>query len=376
MKLSQILNFLGPDFITQCLNDRLRLSAANPQRQTRDTSRLVATLLLEDADLPQRLRNATADHLLSEEIIQGVIEFLLLEADVKQRPRALKLATNFGRKPTIAANAPVALDTLTDSQRVAFRELCALSEIYFTGGGICECVTLRIAPLIIGPSGVGKTHVVTMVGRVLGLPVIRMTVGDWIIHAARQPPSAFDTLQHNLNQHDRMILFVDELDKLSLTYRSGEYTRAQHAEIYAALDRSISFCGSRNNPWTDEHAEKLRRNVMIVGGGTWHDLWVDAERRPFGFGQTADAVDDITKRILQARIIPDELLNRFSDRWLLLRPYTVEDFRDMAARLSLAPEDFDPVAAVASGRNFRAVQNALTAQALKRYYAEKSANWL
>jgi hypothetical protein len=50
----------------------------------------------------------------------------------------------------------------------------------------------------------------------------------------------------------------------------------------------------------------------------------------------------------------------------------VEDFQAIAERIGLTPEEFDPVAAVASGGNFRAVQNALTARALQQYFAAQA----
>lgn len=369
MKLSQILSLLGPGFILNSVSARLREGVTKPERLTPEIARLAAALLLEDPALPRRLREVADDHLLGDEIIRGVIDFLLQEGDARLRTRALEVARWFGHIPVAHKERPGGLDTLTASQQAAFREICALSEIYFDGGIERAGVELRIAPLVIGPSGVGKTHVVTAAGRAMGLPVIRLTVGDWIIQAARQPPCALEILQRNLDQHGRMILFIDELDKLTRMHGGGDYSLHQHVEIYAALDRSISFPGASGKPWTEEHAGKLRRNVMIVGGGTWHDLWLAGGRRPMGFGHVETVDHDIASRIRRARIIPEELLNRFSDRWLLLHPYTVEDFQAIAQRIGLAPEDFDPAAAVASGGNFRAVQNALTTRALKRHLA-------
>lgn len=373
MKLLQILRLLGPDFLVELFEERLCGGLTQPDSLTPDISQLAANMLLEDPALPQRLEVAVEGQVHCNEILRGLLTFMREEGRACLHYRARDIERFFGLGSMTKITCPVDTSTLTASQRAAFREICALSEIYFAGEAMTDGASLRIAPLVIGPSGVGKTHVITLAARALGLPVIRMTVGDWIIQAARQSPCALEVLQQHLNRHHRFVLFIDELDKLSLSRTGSEYSRFQHAEIYAALDRSITYHCARGNSWTEEHAEKLRHNVMIVGGGTWHDLWKDSHRRPLGFGQTAQNTDDISKQIRQARIIPDELLNRFSDRWLLLHPYTAEDFQALAPKVGLATEDFDPVAAVASGGNFRAIQNALTVRALKRYYAQHPA---
>jgi SpoVK/Ycf46/Vps4 family AAA+-type ATPase len=283
-----------------------------------------------------------------------------------------ELATLLGIESITPPQPAFHLESLTASQQAAFREIAALTEIYFAGGLEHGGVKMRIAPLIIGPSGLGKSHLVMTVGRALGLPVLRMTVSDWIVQAARQTPCALAVLQAKLKEHRKFILFIDELDKLSKSHEGGDYTLFQQVEIYGVLDRAVSYAGSPGGSWGSEQDRQLRENVMIVGGGTWHDLWAAGPPRSMGFASGGTTADDITNQIRQARIIPEELLNRFSDRWLLLRPYTVEDFQAIAERIGLTPEEFDPVAAVASGGNFRAVQNALTARALKQYFAAQA----
>ena len=65
-------------------------------------------------------------------------------------------------------------------------------------------------------------------------------------------------------------------------------------------------------------------------------------------------------------MIPDELINRFNDDWLLLEPYTATDYSAIVCNLGLDPTTIDPVEGAASGLNFRYVERALTNAALKR----------
>jgi hypothetical protein len=371
MTLSEILSILGPEFSLNPLRDRLLEGVLRPEGLTPELDRLVAAMLAENPALFGHLKSLSENHQLGDELIRGVLEFMARAGDTKAKIQVADLATLLGIEPPALPKPGIQVETLTASQRAVLREVSALSEIYFDGGIERAGANLRIAPLIIGPSGVGKTHVVTAVGRSLNVPVIRMTVSNWIIQAGRQAPCALEILQRNLERHERMILFIDELDKLART-QTCEYSRCHQVEIFSALDRSLSYPGAPGTPWTSAHDEKLRRNVMIVGGGTWHDLWITCPRRPMGFTSQADTGDDIAARIRQARIIPEELLNRFSSRWLFLRPYKPEDFRGIAQRLGLAVEHFDPVAAAASGANFRAIENALTARALKQHFAQKA----
>ncbi|MFZ5497224.1 MAG: hypothetical protein ACOZE5_18030 [Verrucomicrobiota bacterium] len=50
----------------------------------------------------------------------------------------------------------------------------------------------------------------------------------------------------------------------------------------------------------------------------------------------------------------------------MLEPYTSCDFEEIAAGLKLPAGILDPIAAAESGLNFRAVEAALTAHALKQ----------
>jgi hypothetical protein len=368
MKLAQLLSVLGPKFVIDPVRDRLHEGVLRPEGLTPELARLVAAMMAANPALHAHLRELRDNHLLGDEIIRGVLEYMREAGDAQASGQVAELALFLGIKPPTPPQPSGDVGTLTASQQAAFREIVALSEIYFAGGLDHAGVNLRIAPLVIGPSGVGKTHLVMAVGRALGLPIVRMTVSDWIIQAARQTPSALTVLQAKLKENQKFILFIDELDKLSKSSDGGAYTLFQQVEIYAVLDRAVSYPGGQ---WGSEQDRQLRENVMIVGGGTWHDLWTAGPQRSMGFGSAAAATDDIANKIRQARIIPEELLNRFSDRWLLLRPYTPEDFQVIAERIGLAPEDFDPVAAAASGGNFRAIQNAVTARELKRHFAKE-----
>ncbi|MDI1248816.1 MAG: AAA family ATPase [Lacunisphaera sp.] len=267
-----------------------------------------------------------------------------------------------------AAPTAVASMALTKSQRNGLRRLRAMANLHFEGS-YRYGIQLRTTALLVGPSGVGKTALVRQLGASLDVPVLKLTYGDWIVGGAKIDPTTLRRVQMAIERHPRLIIHLDELDKFH--FSSDAWTRGVMAEIYCLLDRELSGGGSLSSPWKPEHAEKLSRNVFLVGSGTWQDLWTKRKAPSIGFcpgGASADR--DMSPRIRHAGVIPDELINRFNADWIMLEPYTVEDFRNIAGQLKLGPAVLDPVAAAASGLNFRAVEAALTADSLRAYLRE------
>lgn len=261
---------------------------------------------------------------------------------------------------------------LTASQREALASLRALSEIYFERTRI-NGVLPRTTSLVVGPSGVGKTFVVTQLGTLLRLPVLKLTVGDWIPSGARNEPCTLALLRSWLDTRPRFLLHLDELDKLRA--HDNAWSFGVLTEVFSVLDRKVAYAGTKNEPWTAQHTQALRDNVFMVGSGTWQDLWPQRSRRTIGFLPAATAPagaganSAIVERIREARVIPEELLYRFCGHWSILSPYTREDFELLGRALQLPAGVLDPTAAAASGQNYRYLEAALTAHALQLYEA-------
>lgn len=289
----------------------------------------------------------------------------------KSRGIIRRLAAKSGLSHYLTQNNTAQLDTLTESQRSALDQLHAMAALYFEQAGAPQAVKLRLNPLVVGPSGVGKTHLVETLGGKMGIPVMRVTVGDWIVAGARLEPCTLQVLAQKMDEHPRLILHIDEADK----FQSREaWGISQQAEIFSVLDRKVGFTGSTSSPWARRHNHSLRNCVFIVGSGTWQSLWTQHVNRSFGFNTTEKSADEIAQVIRKAEVIPPELLNRFSEQFTLLSHYSEKDFQRIAALLKLPIDKFDVRAAASSGLNFRYVEAFLTNAAVTAQMIRLSRN--
>lgn len=246
--------------------------------------------------------------------------------------------------------------TATAAQKDAVKRLRRIAHVYFTQPYL-HGIKLRTIPLVIGPSGVGKTYLAAELARQLSLPVFKVTVGDWLPQGVNRETPTLNRLRDFQKRHTRYVLHIDEIDKLRAT--EGVWILTVMTEIFTVLDRQIGPAFSA------EQLADFQKNVFIIGSGTWQDLWDGQGPKNMGFGaRTTDRIGAIRDRIRAGRIIPPELLNRHNDAWFVLPPYTAEDFRQIATNLRLPEGIVDPESAASSGLNFRYIEGRLTEHAI------------
>ena len=260
---------------------------------------------------------------------------------------------------------------LTASQEFAFERLCATARLQFSRPDYGP-VKLRTTPLVLGPSGVGKTHLIQAVAKELGLPLMRLTVSNWMIEGVRLDTPTVVRLRREVERGRPFVLQIDELDKLKSSDEA--WCRAQQAEVYNVLDRMPGLVtpegsSGTSNLWRPEQIEFLTHQVFMIGCGTWQEVFENSGsgKGPVGFWsgprpQSPDA--ELQTKVRQARMIAPELLNRFSDDWILLQGYTRKDFAQLARDLNLPPTILDPIEAERSGLNYRYLENVLTKAAV------------
>jgi hypothetical protein len=178
-------------------------------------------------------------------------------------------------------------------------------------------IDLRPNPLLVGPSGSGKTAIVRRFCREEALPMQDFNCGTWVVTGARTEPTTLELIRQFVHSQPEGVIFIDEIDKI---YGDCSWMRSVQQEIYALLDgRAGSFGG-----WSDLERDRLAQSFLIVGAGTWQDLYASKQRLAgFGADKTTDGWSlDLSKQTA----IPDELLFRFNADHLMIAPPTPAEF--------------------------------------------------
>lgn len=247
-----------------------------------------------------------------------------------QAPAALKPAV-VGNGGTSAVETVV----LTRRQRQVLETCTALGELFFdphrpTVGGIQPL----LFPLLIGPTGSGKTRIVHMLAARLGAHLIRITRADFVPQGARLRPSAF-VICDALLERERTVIFLDELDK----YRAeggptpaSEWGAGVFGDLWNIADRRLPVenflteVDPARPPRAPITVEELRRRVQqrlfVVASGTFQAIWDSAARPKLGFKDSAiDAGAEISvEEVLRAQHISPEIVARFHSPLFLTYP--------------------------------------------------------
>lgn len=224
----------------------------------------------------------------------------------------------------------------SDGQKKAYNSLLEIAHLFFFTDLVDLAIKPRLTPLVIGPSGIGKSTVIREgVAKELGIPYLRLTASNWIVSGVgRDQVPTLLRIHQFISENDQGILHFDELDK----FRAGssDWSHYVLGEVFDLLDRAPSQ-PVKKTAWTPNILRKLERDFWMVGSGTWQQAWQDTSKSKVGFGNSADAnsiVADVRRIVETTDVIPQELLRRFG-LLTVLPPATATDFRNAAATFGL-----------------------------------------
>ena len=239
---------------------------------------------------------------------------------------------------------------LTRSQQVILGELNGFWELLRENPNVAG-VRVREKPLVVAPTGSGKSHCVKEFCRLKQVSLLELEPSAWVPVGARFDRYTSQDIQSFVRENDRGVIFLDECDKL---VAQSDYMVGVRQEIYSLLDGASRGYATLS----DQEKEKLRREFLIVGAGTWQSIF---STREMGFVDRRTGVS-----IEKQDLIPEEFLRRFGSI-LYLKPPEAEEFeewlRDMYSELCLPTPDTHALArqAVASELNCRWMENHLAA---------------
>jgi SpoVK/Ycf46/Vps4 family AAA+-type ATPase len=211
-------------------------------------------------------------------------------------------------------------------QQEAFSVLLEMAEAFFETAWPESGLRPRLDPMMAGPSGVGKSHVVRAVAQRLKLPILRLTYNEWLVIGAREHPYTLARVHTYVENNNRGLIHVDELDKFKSTHRT-DWSTSVNGELLLLLDRSLQQ-PTRGTTWTPFMQAKLRKSFLIIGSGTWQLTWSENAKPRMGFQNSIAAASGmVQKQIEKSEIIPVELFRRFNSELIILPPATEADYR-------------------------------------------------
>lgn len=140
--------------------------------------------------------------------------------------------------------------------------------------------------LMIGSSGVGKTHMVTTLARILNVPfaVVDATSLSQTGYVGLDPEECltrlFQSAENDIAKAEQGIIFIDEIDKIGRksgenvsTTRdvSGEGVQQALLKIIEGNDVKFTPAGGRKNP-NGEFVTMNTKNVLFILGGAFEGL--------------------------------------------------------------------------------------------------------
>lgn len=291
-------------------------------------------------------------------------------------------------KPTAAAPLPpIRPMILTENHRAALGQLTMMGELFYDPRPNSLPLALRLFPLLVGPTGAGKTFLVKRTAAQLKAAYFKVTRGDWIPRGARSGrPTAFQILDRLLAS-ERLCLHLDECDKWSLDF-SREWSAGLGSDLWNTLDGDFQVrdylgetkFGDQTPPTVQEVEHKIRNGLWIVGSGTWQQVFAQGNRTAsFGFNPGAEAEPISAAAIAKSGMISPELLLRFnSDLVFLNYPAKSETLgllrstgiSALAAELGIAVAASDVDWAQGG---MRALETLATRLTLEKYRRSKSA---
>lgn len=206
----------------------------------------------------------------------------------------------------------------------------------------------RLFPLLIAPTGAGKSMLVAECARHLKACYLRTQRGDMAPQGARGLRPTLFRILDLLLQHERVLWHMDELDKFGTDTATAtpsgnnEWGAGIYSDIWSALDGVFPIHAylQQLKARVDEGflQSRVRYGLYIVGSGTWQQLFSQRTRPSMGFANERKAAPrSVTAGdVAKSQLISPELLARFNADFLILNYPDEKEAMSLVERTGMA----------------------------------------
>ena len=184
--------------------------------------------------------------------------------------------------------------------------------------------------LLVGPTGVGKTEIMRLMSKKLGIPMIVANMAS-ITQNGYQGESVEDVLRsliqicgNDVKKAENGIIVLDEIDKLAKTHTGGEVaTTGVQDELLKLVDDGLYLINMSNDLLVRNEVVFHTKNITFVGLGAFSELFKERKRAAqhlskVGFNvvpsnEDGKGNDKVTTDDLVKYGLKEELVGRFSN---------------------------------------------------------------
>lgn len=228
------------------------------------------------------------------------------------------------KKISLEPTAPIMIETA--GHLAALERITELGELFFERPANTTRLTLRTSPVVIGPTGAGKSFLTKLAAEQLGADYFRITRGDWMPRGTRNGRVTTFQILDRLLECDRLCLHCDEIEKWSIDF-SKEWSAGIASDLWNTLDGVFPIrdylaetrFGERPVPTIAEVEHRVRTSLWIIGSGAWQSVFEQQGRTvSFSPRQDVDSTEVTAGAIRKSAMISPEILLRFNSDIIFL----------------------------------------------------------
>ena len=253
--------------------------------------------------------------LYTEDIKEGFIPYYEWEA-----PNVLEAKVDNNKKehkkPQVPSKNITKNRFLTETQKNIQEHLLKKLKVLETRSELDLGLQPRCHTLIIGPTGVGKSHLIGAFAETQDLPLLRINLSNWLPEGSKSgnKSGSLKKIKNFISLKKKCIVFIDEIEKVT---HDNEWSSAIRLELHEALD----------------FAHKKQDSLsLIIGAGTYQEEY-DKKGSKIGFLKK-DPENYIDKSLLLNKL-PREILQRFSEDVIYLETLSRKDYEYLIGQIKL-----------------------------------------